>query len=155
MTEDKDIFVHHHWLSLNTYYAYIQYSYNVLCFKHVFSRSVMSDSLLSHVLPLLLCPWGLSRQENWVPCHALLQGIFPTQGLNPGLLHCRWILYYLSHQGSPWILEWLAYPFSKGSSGCRNWTGVSCLAGRFFTSWVTREAGKEFIQFVRINAMPF
>ena len=34
-------------------------------------------------------------------CHALLQGIFPTQGSNPGLLHCRWILYHLSHQGSP------------------------------------------------------
>ena len=33
-------------------------------------------------------------------CHALLQGIFWTQGLNPGLLHCRWILYHLSHQGS-------------------------------------------------------
>ena len=32
---------------------------------------------------------------------ALLQGIFPTQGLNAGLLHCRWILYHLSHQGSP------------------------------------------------------
>ena len=38
-------------------------------------------------------------------CHALLQGIFPTQGLNPGLSHCRWILYHLSHQGSPRILE--------------------------------------------------
>ena len=36
-----------------------------------------------------------------VGCHALLQGIFPTQGLNPGLPHCRWILYLLSHQGSP------------------------------------------------------
>ena len=36
-----------------------------------------------------------------VGCLALLQGIFPTQGLNPGLLHCRWILYHLSHQGSP------------------------------------------------------
>ena len=34
-------------------------------------------------------------------CHALLQGIFPTQGLNPGLPHCRWILYQLSCQGSP------------------------------------------------------
>ena len=34
-------------------------------------------------------------------CHSLLQGIFPTQGLNPGLPHCRWILYHLSHQGSP------------------------------------------------------
>ena len=35
-----------------------------------------------------------------VDCHALLQGIFPTQGLNPGLPHCRCILYLLSHQGS-------------------------------------------------------
>ena len=34
-------------------------------------------------------------------CHFLLQGIFPTQGLNPGLLHCRQIFYWLSHQGSP------------------------------------------------------
>ena len=43
----------------------------------------------------------------------LLQGIFPTQGSNPGLLHCRWILYQLSHQGSPRILEWVVYPFSS------------------------------------------
>ena len=36
-----------------------------------------------------------------VDCHALLQGIFPTEGSNPGLLHCRQILYQLSYQGSP------------------------------------------------------
>ena len=48
-----------------------------------------------------------------VGCHALLQGIFPTQGSNPGLLHCRRILYYLSHQGSPRILDWVNYPFSR------------------------------------------
>ena len=75
-----------------------------------------------------------------VGCHALLQGIFPTQGSNPGLLHCRWILYCLSHQGSPRILEWVAYPFSQGSSWPRNQTRVSCIAGRFFISWATREA---------------
>ena len=40
-------------------------------------------------------------KNTGVGCHALLQGIFPTQGLNPGLLHCRWILYCLSHQRSP------------------------------------------------------
>jgi len=34
-------------------------------------------------------------------CNALLQGIFQNQGSNPGLQHCRWILYYLKHQGSP------------------------------------------------------
>ena len=47
---------------------------------------------------------GYSPGKNTgVGCHALLQGIFPTQGLNPGLPHCRWILYQLSHQGSPSI----------------------------------------------------
>ena len=51
---------------------------------------------------------------------SLLQGIFPTQGLNWGLLHCRWILYQLSHKGSPRILEWVTYPFSRGSSQPRN-----------------------------------
>ena len=47
---------------------------------------------------------------------SLFQGIFPTQGSNPGLLHCRWILHQLSHQGSPRILEWVDYPFSSRSS---------------------------------------
>ena len=47
---------------------------------------------------------------------SLLQGIFPTQELNPGLPHCRQILYQLSHKGSPRIPEWVAYPFSRGSS---------------------------------------
>ena len=40
-------------------------------------------------------------QASGVGCHALLHGIFPTQGSNPDLPHCRWILYPLSHQGSP------------------------------------------------------
>ena len=55
---------------------------------------------------------------------SLLQGIFLTQGWNPGLLHCRQILYHLNHKGSPRILEWVAYPFSSGSSQPRNRTGV-------------------------------
>ena len=42
-----------------------------------------------------------SRQKYWSSCHSLLQGIFPTQGLNLGLLHCRQILYHLSYQGRP------------------------------------------------------
>ena len=67
------------------------------------------------------------------------QGIFPTQGSHQGLLHCSWILYRLSHQGSPRKLEWVAYPFSR-SFWSRNQTGVSCIAGGFFTSWATREA---------------
>ena len=65
--------------------------------------SVMCDSLGPHGLQptRLLCPWGFSRQEHGVGCQALLQGIFPTQGSNPGLPHRRWILYHLSPQGSP------------------------------------------------------
>ena len=43
-------------------------------------------------------------KNTGVGCHALLQGIVPTQGLNPGLPHCRQILYHLSHQGSPYLL---------------------------------------------------
>ena len=55
-------------------------------------------------------------KNTGVGCHAILQGIFPTQGLNLGLLYCRWILYHLSHQGSPRILEWVAYQLSRESS---------------------------------------
>ena len=69
-----------------------------------------------------------------VDCHALLQGIFQTQGSNPSLMHCRWILYHLSQQGSLRILEWLAHPFRRVSSQPRNWARVSCFAGGFFTS---------------------
>ena len=71
---------------------------------------------------------------NILHIQVLLQGIFPTQELNPGLPHCRWILYQLSHKGTPGILEWVAYPFSRGSSQPRNRTRVSCIAGRFFTN---------------------
>ena len=70
---------------------------------------------------------------------SLLQGIFPTRGSNSGLLHCGQILYQLSHKGSPRILEWVAYPLSSRSSLPRNWTGVSCIAGGFFTNWAMRE----------------
>ena len=55
-------------------------------------------------------------KNNGVGCHAILQGIFLTQGSNPVLLHCRRILSRVSHQRSPRILELVAYAFSKGSS---------------------------------------
>ena len=63
-----------------------------------------------------------------VGCHVLFQGILPTQGLNPGLPHCRWILYHLSHLRSPRTLERIAYPFSRGTSQPKNRTRVSCIA---------------------------
>ena len=58
-------------------------------------------------------PGDSPGKNTRVGCQALLQGIFLTQRLNPGLPHCRQILYQLSHQGSRRILEWVAYPFSS------------------------------------------
>ena len=88
----------------------------------VLSYSVMSDSLRRH---RLYSPGNRPGQNTGVGSLSLLQGIFPTQGSNPGLPHCGRILYLLSHQVSPRILAWVASPFS---SGPRSGTGVSCTA---------------------------
>ena len=69
--------------------------------------------LILSLVPLLSVHGILQAKNTGVGCHFLLQGIFPTQGLNPGLLHCRWILYQLSHKGNPRMLQWVAYPFSS------------------------------------------
>ena len=100
------------------------------------SRSVMSDSLQLHGLH---SPWNSPGQNTGVGSLSLLQGIFPTQGLNPGLPHCRQILYQLSQKGSPRILEWVAYCFSSRSARPRNRTGLSCITDGFFTNWAIRE----------------
>ena len=109
-------------------------------------HSVISDTLQPHGL-YSNSPWNYPGQNTGVSRLPLLQGIFPAQGSNPGLPHRRWILYQLSHRGSPRILERVAYPFSRGSSWCRNWTRVSCIAGGFFTNWAIRETLKEFEDF--------
>ena len=96
------------------------------------SPALQADSLPAE-------PWGKPKNTG-VGSLSLLQGIFPTQESNRGLLHCRQILHQLSHQGSLRILEWVAYPFSRGSSRPRNQTRVSCIAGGFFTSWAITEA---------------
>ena len=95
------------------------------------SHSVVSNSLQPHGLS----PWNSPGQNTGVGSLSLLQGIFPTQELNPGLLHCRWILLPAEpHKGNPKILEWVAYPFSSGSSWPRNWARVSCCRW-IFTNW--------------------
>ena len=82
------------------------------CIGHLFYIWwwVLSHSVVSNSFDPMDCSapgssvQGDSPGKNTgVGCHALLQGIFPTQRLNSGLLHCRWILYHLSHQGSPYI----------------------------------------------------
>ena len=76
------------------------------------SRSVVSHSLRPHGLQptRLLCPWDFPGKSTGVGCHFLLQGIFPTQELNPGLWYCRQTLYCLSHQGShPCDFRWTVH----------------------------------------------
>ena len=114
------------------------------------SHSVVFDSLWPHEL---YSPWNSPGQSNGRGSRSLLQGIFPTQGSNPCLPHCRQILYRLSHQGNPRILEWVAYPFSSGSSWPRNQTGVSCIAGGFFTSWTTSTSGRWHLSSVGIKGV--
>ena len=118
VTEKLTNYIHHHIVSCE-------------------SRSVVSDSLWPHGL---YSPWNSPGENTGVGSLSLLQGIFPPQGSSPGLLHCRRILYQLSHKESPRILGWVAYPFSSGSYWPRNWTGISGIAGRFLTNWTIREA---------------
>jgi len=106
------------------------------------SPSLVSDSLGPNEL---CCPWNSPDQNTGVGSLSLLQGIFPTQRLNPGLPHCRLILYQLSHKGSPRMLERVDKnagedPFSTGYSWLRYRTGVSCTAGRFFTNRAIEKA---------------
>ena len=71
------------------------------------SHSVLSNSSQFHgLLPTrLLCPWDSTGKNTGVGSHSLLQGIFPIQGSNPGLAHCRQTLYHLNHQGTPNLSE--------------------------------------------------
>ena len=85
------------------------------CHSESESHSVVSDSLWSDGL---YSPWYSPGQNIGVGSLSLLQGIFPTQGSNPGLLHCRRILYQLSHKWSPLIAILLFitipyYPFNS------------------------------------------
>ena len=96
-------------------------------------------SLLSHVW-LCAIPWTVACQllcpgkNTGVGCHALLQGIFPTQRLNPGRFFTVWVTREVHEY-------WMAsLSLLQSSSWRRNWTGVSYVAGGFFTSWATREA---------------
>ena len=87
--------------------------------------SLVSDSSRPHELQptRLLCLWNSPGKNTGVDCHSLLQGIFPTQGSNPRLLHCRQILYSLSHLGSHLIV----------SKALSNWTPDSLSRNFMFT----------------------
>ena len=76
----------------------------------------MSDSLWPYELYSpwnTYSPWNSPDQNTEMDSHSLLQGIFPTKGANTGLLHCRQILYQLSHQGSPFLGQDPTFPVSE------------------------------------------
>ena len=81
---------------------------------------------MDHSLPGSSIDGDSPGRNTGVGCHALFQGTFPTHGLNPGFPHCKRVLYCLSYQGSPRILEWIAYPFSRGPSQESTWGLLHC-----------------------------
>ena len=95
--------------------------------RTILNISERNEKSFSHV-KLFATPWTVYSpgQNTGVGSLSLLLGIFPTQGLNPGLPHCRGILYQLSHKGSPTILEWVAYSFSNGSLASM-WDECNCV----------------------------
>ena len=113
---------------------------NISFFLFIYHFQIIS--LVVSCVQLFETPWTVACQAplsmgilqarilEWV---AMPSSKGSSQSENPQ------ILYHLSHQGSPRILEWAAYSFSRGCSQPRKWTGVFCIAGRFFTSWATRE----------------
>ena len=127
--------------------CYISFTHIYIIFKILFpGLSQENEMKVAQACPTLCdpkdfsSPWNSSGKNTGVGSLSLLQVIFPTQGLNPGLPHCKQILYQPSHHGRPRILEWVAYPFSGGSFQPRNWTRVSRILDEFFTSWATRDA---------------
>ena len=107
----------------------------------VLSHSVMPNSLRLYGLQpaRLLCPWGFSRQEYWsgVPCPPPRD--LPNPGNKPRSPTLQVDSSPTEPPGKPKNTGvGVAYPFSRGSSQPRNQTGISCIAGGFFTSWVIR-----------------
>ena len=103
----------------HTVYVYI-YIYPYVWVKWSKSHLVVSDSLLPHGL---YSPWNSPGHNTGVGSLSLLQGIFPTQGLNPGLLHCRQILYPWATRevqeywsGYPTLLQWI-FPTQESNQG--------------------------------------
>ena len=101
------------------------------------SRSVMSGSLWPHGL---YSPWNSPGQNTGVVALPFSRGSSQLR-VESRSLTLQVDSLPAEPQGKPKILEWVAYPISSGSSQPRNWTGVSCIAGRFFTNWAIREEG--------------
>ena len=107
----------------------------------VLSHSVVSDSLRPHGLyPPGSSVHGIFQAKYWSKLPWPPLGVLPNPGLEPRSPALQTDSLPSEPPRKSKKLEWIAYPFSRGTSQPRNWTGVSCIAGRFFTSWATREA---------------
>ena len=126
-----------HWAISFTAVVWNQ-TFNVSKWSESESRSVVSNSLQPHGL---YNPWNSPGHNTGVGSHSLLQGNLPNLGIKPRSPTLQVDFFYqLSHKGSPRLLEWVTCLFSRGSSWPRNRTGVSCIAGQFFTNSAIREA---------------
>ena len=102
---------------------------SLMCYQHL--RSEVAQLCLTLCdpmdcsLPGSSCPWDFPGNSPGVDCHFLLQGIFPSQGSNLGLPHCKQTLYRLSHQGSPFGREGLGFSLLKSRSDHFQYTPCS------------------------------
>ena len=88
-------------IKLNVGHKYTVKYYSILSEVRSLSRAQLFATPWIAACTKLLRPWDFQDKSTGVGCHFLLQGIFPTQGSNPGLSQCRQTLYCLTHQGSP------------------------------------------------------
>ena len=100
-----------------------------------------SGSVVAQLCPILcdsmVCAWNSPGKNTGVGGHSLLQGIFPTQGSNPGLLHCRQILYYLSYQRSHYMLKVIKIMLVLLTTLCLHVWGASPSTTTCVSPWVT------------------
>ena len=124
--QNKDISQPPLYLGVVIWSSFIQRSIGKTLVCDILKAKVVSNSLWPH---RLYSPWNSPGQDTGMGSFSLLPGIFLTQGLNPGLPHCRWILYRLSHKGKPKntgvgslsLLQWifLTQEWSWGLLHCR------------------------------------
>ena len=93
--------VHPHWSMCQSFIPFCDWVISPMCYAQLLSRVRLFVTSWIVALPGFSVHGDSPGKNTGVGCHFLLQGIFPTQGSHPGLLHCRQILYPLSHQGSP------------------------------------------------------
>ena len=116
------------WYTILIFHLYYAFSLKLSLVMLLLQRAVHSCVwfFVTARTARLLCPWNFPGKNTRLGCHSFLQGIFPTQGSNLGLLHCRQVLYHLNHQGSPgwcWAeLNTISASISLCIWGCKLWT---------------------------------